>query len=158
MADGITDPNRTGITGGSYGGYASAWGATYHSDEYAASVMFVGISDQTSKFGTTDIPHEMYNVHSRAWPWDGWQKMLEVSPIYHTDKANTPILIMHGQEDTRVDPSQSMELYRFIKVRKPDVPVRMVFYPGEGHGNRMAGSRYDYNLRMTEWFDTYLRT
>ena len=54
--------------------------------------------------------------------------MLEVSPIYHTDKANTPILIMHGQEDTRVDPSQSMELYRFIKVRKPDVPVRMVFY------------------------------
>lgn len=158
VADGITDPNRTGITGGSYGGYASAWGATYHSDEYAASVMFVGISDQTSKFGTTDIPHEMYNVHSRAWPWDGWQKMLEVSPIYHTDKANTPILIMHGQEDTRVDPSQSMELYRFIKVRKPDVPVRMVFYPGEGHGNRMAGSRYDYNLRMMEWFDTYLRT
>ena len=158
VAEGITDPDRTGITGGSYGGYASAWGATYHSDEYAASVMFVGISDQTSKFGTTDIPYEMYNVHSRAWPWDNWQKMLEVSPIYHTDKANTPILIMHGEDDTRVDPSQSMELYRFLKVRKPDLPVRLVFYPGEGHGNRLAASRYDYNLRMMEWFDTYLMT
>lgn len=158
VADGIADPDRTGITGGSYGGYASAWGATAHSDEYAASVMFVGISDQISKFGTTDIPYEMYNVHSRAWPWDNWQKMLEVSPIYHTDKANTPILILHGEDDTRVDPSQSMELYRFLKVRKPDLPVRLVFYPGEGHGNRKAASRYDYNLRMMEWFDTYLKT
>lgn len=157
-ADGITDPDRTGITGGSYGGYASAWGATYYSQEFAASVMFVGISDQTSKFGTTDIPYEMYNVHSRAWPWDDWQKMLEVSPIYHTDKATTPILIMHGEEDTRVDPSQSMELYRFIRVRQPDTPVRLVFFPGEGHGNRMATHRYDYNLRMMEWFDTYLKT
>ena len=157
-ADGITDPDRTGITGGSYGGYASAWGATYYSQEFAASVMFVGISDQTSKFGTTDIPYEMYNVHSRAWPWDDWQKMLEVSPIYYTDRAETPLLIMHGEEDTRVDPSQSMELYRFIKVRNPDLPLRLVFYPGEGHGNRMAASRYDYNLRMMEWFDTYLMT
>lgn len=156
--DGITDPDRTGITGGSYGGYASAWGATYYSEEYAASVMFVGISDQISKFGTTDIPYEMYNVHSRAWPWDDWQKMLEVSPIYHTDKAETPLLIMHGAEDTRVDPSQSMELYRFIKVRKPDTPLRLVFYPGEGHGNRKAAARYDYNLRMMKWFDTYLMT
>ena len=158
VKDRITDANRTGITGGSYGGYASAWGATYHSKEYAASVMFVGISDQVSKFGTTDIPYEMYNVHSRAWPWDNWQKMLQVSPIFHTDKANTPILIMHGEDDTRVDPSQSMELYRFLKVRKPDLPVRLVFYPGEGHGNRLAASRYDYNLRMMEWFDTYLKT
>lgn len=157
-AAGITDPDRTGITGGSYGGYASAWGATYYSSEYAASVMFVGISDQISKFGTTDIPFEMYNVHSRAWPWDNWQKMLEVSPIYHTDKAQTPLLIMHGEDDTRVDPSQSMELYRFIKVRNPDLPLRLVFYPGEGHGNRQAASRYDYNLRMMEWFDTYLMT
>ena len=157
-ADGITDPDRTGITGGSYGGYASAWGATYYSDEYAASVMFVGISNQVSKFGTGDIPYEMYNVHSRAWPWDNWTKMLEVSPVYHVDKANTPTLIMHGEEDTRVDPGQSLELYRSLKVRKPDVPVRLVFYPGEGHGNRLAASRYDYNLRMMEWFDTYLMT
>ena len=66
--------------------------------------------------------------------------------------------IMHGEEDTRVDPGQSLELYRALKVRKPEVPVRLVFYPGEGHGNRKAASRYDYNLRMMRWFDTYLKT
>ncbi|MEQ8771327.1 MAG: prolyl oligopeptidase family serine peptidase, partial [Erythrobacter sp.] len=158
VADGITDGTRTGITGGSYGGYASGWGATYYSDEFAASVMFVGISNQVSKFGTVDIPYEMYNVHSRAWPWDDWTAMLEVSPVYHVDKANTPILIMHGEEDTRVNPGQSLELYRSLKVRKPDVPTRLVFYPGEGHGNQGAAARYDYSLRMMRWFDTYLKT
>jgi dipeptidyl aminopeptidase/acylaminoacyl peptidase len=158
VAEGITDNDRTGVTGGSYGGYASAWSATYNSAEFAAAVMFVGISNQVSKFGTGDIPFEMYNVHSLKWPWDDWQAMMEVSPVYHVDKADTPILIMHGEEDTRVDPGQSLELYRSLKIRKPDLPVRMVFYPGEGHGNRKAAARYDYNLRMMEWFDTYLKS
>lgn len=62
------------------------------------------------------------------------------------------------RDDTRVSPSQSYELYRSIKVRKPDVPVRLVLYPGEGHGNQKAAARYDYNLRMMDWFDTYLKT
>ncbi|WP_238474148.1 S9 family peptidase [Altericroceibacterium spongiae] len=158
VADGITDPARTGITGGSYGGYASAWGATALSQEFAASVMFVGISDQISKFGTTDIPNEMHLVHALKWPWEDWQGMLNVSPIYHVDKADTPLLIMHGDSDPRVSPTQSYELYRNIKVRKPDLPLRLVLFPGEGHGNRRAASRYDYNLRMMRWFDTYLKS
>jgi dipeptidyl aminopeptidase/acylaminoacyl peptidase len=158
VAAGITDTDRTGITGGSYGGFASAWGATRYSQEYAASVMFVGISNNISKFGTTDIPNEMYLVHELKWPWDEWQRLLERSPIYHAGNAETPLLIMHGAEDTRVSPTQSYELYRNIKVRKPDTPLRLVLYPGEGHGNQRAAARYDYNLRMMEWFDTYLKT
>ncbi|RDC60705.1 Dipeptidyl-peptidase IV [Alteripontixanthobacter maritimus] len=157
VSAGIADADRTGITGGSYGGYATAWASTALSEEFAAGVMFVGISNQISKFGTTDIPKEMFNVHSRKWPWEDWQGMLEVSPIYHVEKAETPLLIMHGAEDTRVAPSQSYELYRNIKVRKPETPVRLVLYPGEGHGNARAASRYDYNLRMMRWFDTYLK-
>ncbi len=155
---GITDPDRVGVTGGSYGGYATAWSSTYFSEEFAAGVMFVGISNQISKMGTGDIPWEMYNVHAMEWPWDDWQDALEVSPIYYADRADTPLLIMHGEEDTRVSPTQSTELYRHIKIRRPDTPLRLVFYPGEGHGNAGAAARYDYNLRMMEWFDTYLMT
>jgi len=158
VAAGIADPRRVGMTGGSYGGYATAWAATAQSEEFAAGVMFVGISNQVSKFGTTDIPHEMRNVHALAWPWDDWQGMLEISPIYYTDHAETPLLIMHGTEDQRVPPGQALELYRAIKVRKPDTPVRLVLYPGEGHGNTQAAARYDYSLRMLQWFDTYLKT
>ena len=153
---GIVDPDRAGITGGSYGGYASAWGATALSEHFAASVMFVGISDQISKFGTTDIPDEMYNVHARKWPWEDWQNMLEVSPIYYAGESRTPTLILHGEDDTRVHPSQSMELYRHLKLRS-EAPVRLVFYPGEGHGNRKAAAQYDYTLRLMRWMDHYLQ-
>ena len=62
---------------------------------------------------------------------------------------------MHGKEDPRVDPGQSRELYRALKM-KGDVPVRLVLYPGEGHGNRRAAARYDYNLRMLRWFQHFL--
>jgi len=158
VADGIADADRVGITGGSYGGYATAWSSTYNSEEFAAGVMFVGISNQISKVGTGDIPNEMYLVHARQWPWEDWQHFLEVSPIYYTDRADTPLLIMGGTADTRVDPGQSLELYRYIRLRRPDTPLRLVRYPGEGHGNAMAAARYDYNLRMMRWFDTYLMT
>lgn len=153
---GIVNKDRVGITGGSYGGYASMWGATAQSEHFAAAVAFVGISNQVSKFGTSDIPNEMHLVHSLKWPWeDNWMNLLERSPIFHAGKSTTPTLILHGEEDTRVHPSQSMELYRSMKVRT-NTPVRLVFYPGEGHGNRNAAAQYDYALRLMRWMDTYL--
>lgn len=153
---GIIDKDRVGITGGSYGGYASMWGATAQSEYFAASVAFVGISNQVSKFGTSDIPNEMQLVHSLKWPWeDNWMNLIERSPLYHVGKSTTPTLIMHGENDTRVHPSQSMEFYRSMKVRT-NTPVRLVFYPGEGHGNRKAAAQFDYALRLMRWMDTYL--
>lgn len=153
---GLADAQRVGISGGSYGGYASMWGATALSHEYAAAVAFVGISNQVSKFGTGDIPYEMYNVHSRAWPWEDWMWMLKRSPVYHADKAKTPLLIMGGDKDPRVHPSQSLEMYRHIKLRT-DTPVRLVIYPGEEHGNRNTAATYDYALRFKRWMDHYLK-
>lgn len=153
--DGIIDRERVGITGGSYGGYASMWGATALTEHFAASVAFVGISNQISKFNTTDIPNEAYLVHSRAWPWEDWTNLLERSPVYHAGDSETPTLILHGEEDTRVHPSQSLELYRSLKLRS-EAPVRLIYYPGEGHGNRRAAAQFDYAHRMMRWFDTYL--
>ena len=154
---GITDPERVGVTGGSYGGYATAWMSTRYSHRFAAGVMFVGISNNISKWGTSDIPEELYLVHSRKRVWDHWQWNLERSPIYHVGNSQTPLLIMHGEQDTRVHPAQSLELFRHIKVRKPDVPLRLVWYPNEGHGNVRSTSRFDYNLRMLRWFETFLK-
>ena len=66
------------------------------------------------------------------------------------------MLILHGEDDTRVPTDQSLELYRLIKMQT-DTPVRLVLYPGEGHGNRRAASRYDFNLRMMRWMEHYLK-
>lgn len=153
---GLVDEKKVGITGGSYGGYATAWGATYYSHRFAAGVMFVGLSDLVSCAGTTDIPQEMTLVHHRKWLWDDWDYFLKASPIKHLDKAKTPLLIAHGKNDPRVHPSQSLELYRHLKVRN-QAPVRLVLYPGEGHGNRRAASRLDYNIRTLQWFEHYLK-
>jgi dipeptidyl aminopeptidase/acylaminoacyl peptidase len=153
---GIADKNKVGVTGGSYGGYATAWLSTRYSERFAAGVMFVGISDKVSKVGTTDIPDEEYLVHARKRPWEAFDFFAERSPIRYVEKARTPLLIMHGKDDPRVHPTQSMELFRFLKVLN-QTPVRLVLYPGEGHGNRKAAARYDYNLRMMQWFDHYLK-
>ncbi len=156
VANNNVDTDKVGVTGGSYGGYATAWMSTRHTDRFAAGVMSVGISNNISKWGTSDIPEEMFLVHSRKRIWDDYQFYLERSPIFYAGQANTPLLIMHGKEDTRVDPGQSYELYRHIKTRT-DTPVRLVLYPGEGHGNRKSTARYDFNLRMMRWFNTYLK-
>ena len=81
--------------------------------------------------------------------------LLERSPIFYAGQSQTPTLILHGEEDTRVHPSQSLEMYRSLKLRS-QAPVRLIYYPGEGHGNRMAAAQYDYAHRMMRWFDHYL--
>jgi dipeptidyl aminopeptidase/acylaminoacyl peptidase len=150
------DKAKVGITGGSYGGYATAWGSTYYTDRFAAGVMFVGISNNVSVVGTTDIPHEMHLVHHRKWLWEDWDYFLKGSPLRYVEKARTPLLILHGKDDPRVHPGQSLELYRHLKVLDK-APVRLVLYPGEGHGNRRAASRLDYHLRLLQWMEHFLK-
>lgn len=152
---GLVDRDRVGITGGSYGGYASAWGATYYSERFAAAVMNVGLSDKIGMMGTTDIPQELYLVHYLTWPWEDWAMYTEASPIYYANRSRTPTLILHGEADTRVDVTQSKSMYRYLKLAG-QAPVRLVLYPGEGHGNVRAASRWDYSLRLMRWMEHYL--
>ena len=58
--------------------------------------MAVGVSNVVSKAGTTDIPIEMLHSHAQMNVWDDWDFFRERSPIYHVEKARTPILILHG--------------------------------------------------------------
>ena len=164
IADGIdylvkekgADKARVGLAGGSYGGYASGWFATYYTKYVRAVCMFVGISNNISRRGTTDIPFEELYVHAGKKLEDQWQMSLERSPIYWAHQSKTATLIYGGAADTRVHPSQSMELYRRMKMN--DHPaVRLVQYPGEGHGNRRQPGRIDVLYRQMEWFDWYVR-
>jgi dipeptidyl aminopeptidase/acylaminoacyl peptidase len=164
IADGIdwavrekgADPDRVGMAGGSYGGYASAWFATYYTQYVKAVCMFVGISDVVSKRGTTDIPYEELYVHSGKKLEQQWELDLERSPIYWAHQSRTATLIVGGAADTRVHPSQSLELYRRMKMNNHPA-VRLVQYPGEGHGNRKQVGQIDVLNRQIEWLDWYVR-
>lgn len=150
------DKDRVGMAGGSYGGYASAWFATYYTEKVKAVCMFVGISNVISKRGTTDIAWEELLVHSGKPLEEQWEMNLERSPIYYAHQSKTATLIYGGAADTRVHPSQSYELFRRMKMN--DHPaVRLVQYPGEGHGNRKQPGRIDVLYRQIDWLDWYVK-
>jgi len=152
---GLADPDRVGVMGGSYGGYAANWLATRETETFRAAVAFVGVSDLVSKRFLTDIPYEDEYVHMGAPVRETWDLMRERSPVRWADRCRTPLLICHGDSDTRVHPSQSQEMYRALKMAGwPH--VRLVYYPGEGHGNRKRPGRVDFLLRTVAWFDWYL--
>jgi len=155
IAEGKVDPNRVGIGGGSYGGYFAAWSSTKHTDRFAASVVFVGVTNQVSKRNITDIPWEDYLVHWGFWTHENHEAVWEASPVKYAHQSKTPTLILHGEEDPRIPITQGEELYRALKMHGK-APVRFVTYPGEGHGNRKNTNQYDYLVRTLEWFDFYL--
>lgn len=164
IADGIdylvkemgADRDRVGVAGGSYGGYASAWFATYYTEYARAVCMFVGVSNLLSKKGTTDIPYEDLLVHSGKPLEKQWLLNLERSPVYWAHQSKTATLIYGGADDPRVHPSQSLELYRRMKMNNHPA-VRLVQYPGEGHGNRKQVGRIDVLYRQINWFDWYVK-
>jgi dipeptidyl aminopeptidase/acylaminoacyl peptidase len=153
---GIADPERVGLGGGSYGGYAAAWFASYYTKYVRAVCMFVGISDLISKGGTTDIPYEDLYVHMEV-PLEGhWEFFLKRSPIYWAHQSKTAVLIMGGTDDPRVHPSQSMEFYRRLKMNNHPA-VRLVQYPGEQHGNKKQPGQIDSLYRILQWYDWYVK-
>lgn len=164
LADGIeyliaekgADIERVGMAGGSYGGYASAWFATYYTDYIKAACMFVGISNVISKRGTTDIGYEELYVHSGKPLEEQWQMNLERSPIYWAHQSKTATLIYGGAADSRVNPEQSLQLYRRMKMNNHPA-VRLVQYPGEGHGNRKQVGQIDVLYRQIDWLDWYVK-
>jgi len=152
---GIADAEKVGLAGGSYGGYAAAWFATFYTEKVKAVSMFVGISDLISKRSTTDIPYEELYVHSGKILEEMWELSLRRSPIYYAHQSKTAVLIMGGTDDTRVHPSQSLEMYRRLKMNNHPA-VRLVQYPGEKHGNSKQTSRKDVLYRQIGWFEWYL--
>ena len=153
---GVADGDRVGLGGGSYGGYAAAWFASYYTRLVRAVTMFVGISDLVSKRLTTDIPYEELYVHSGKKLEEMWELDLKRSPIYWAHQSQTAVLILGGTNDPRVDPSQSKEFFRILKMNNHPA-VRLVQYPGEGHGNRMLSGRLDLLYRHLQWYDWYVK-
>ncbi len=153
---GIADRDRVGLGGGSYGGYAAAWFSSYYTKYVRAVCMFVGISNLVSKRGTTDIPYEELFVHSGKTLDEMWQVSLERSPIYHAHQSRTAVLIYGGSADTRVNPSQSLEYYRRLKMNNHPA-VRYVRYPGERHGNAKQPGKIDVLHRTLQWYDWYVK-
>jgi dipeptidyl aminopeptidase/acylaminoacyl peptidase len=129
IARGIADPDRVVAMGWSEGGYISAFITTY-STRFKAVSVGAGISDWMTYYVNTDI-HPFTRQYLKATPWDDPEIYKKTSPITYVNRAKTPTLIQQGDQDKRVPPPDSYELYQALKDR--GIPVRLIFYKGFGH-------------------------
>ena len=129
IAKGLVDKDRVASMGWSEGGYISAFITTY-SERFKAVSVGAGISDWLTYYVNTDI-HPFTRQYLKATPWEDLEIYRKTSPITYVNRAKTPTLIQQGDQDKRVPPPNSYELYQALKDR--GVPVKLVFYKGFGH-------------------------
>jgi dipeptidyl aminopeptidase/acylaminoacyl peptidase len=152
------DPERIGVTGGSYGGYMTNW-IIGHTDRFAAAASQRSISNWISKFCTTDIGYFfVYDQGGEATPWDGHDRLWESSPLKYADKAKTPTLFIHSEEDYRCWYPEGLQMFTALKYH--GVEARMCMFRGENHELSRGGKPKHRIRRLQEiqdWFDKYLK-
>ncbi|WP_135829920.1 S9 family peptidase [Halorussus halobius] len=142
------------VTGGSYGGYLTAW-LVGHTDRFDAAVSQRGVYDLNSFYGTTDA-FKLVEWDFDATPWEDPAFLREQSPTAYADAVDTPTLLVHADEDFRVPVSDAELLFRLYK--KNGVETRLVRYPREGHELSRSGEPahvVDRLERLVRWFDGY---
>lgn len=137
IEQGIADPKRVGIWGGSYGGYATLAGITFTPDLYAAAVAEVAPSSLITLLETVPPYWESFRVVFYKRMGDpgtaeGKAQLLRQSPLTHAAKIKTPLLITQGANDPRVNKRESDQIV--IALRERNYPVEYLVAPDEGHG------------------------
>ena len=155
IAEGVADPDRLGIGGASHGGFMAAW-AIGQTDRFKAAMMAAGISDwgmlvATGEGGTLEA--ELSG--SCGWEGTGPHPHDQVSPISFASKIRTPVLIVHGEDDTNVPVSQAIYFHRALSWYGAE--HELVIYPREGHGFAERNHQLDLLRRTRAWFDRWLR-
>lgn len=151
------DPERVGVTGGSYGGFMTNW-IIGHTDRFKAAATQRSIANWISKFCTTDIGYYFNSDQIAANPWDNPEKLWEHSPLKYADKVKTPTLILHSEEDYRCWVAEGIQMFTALKYH--GVEARMIMFRGENHELSRSGKPKHRARRLreiTEWFDRYLK-
>jgi len=137
VAEGIADPKRIGILGGSYGGYAALAGVAFTPDLYAAAVDIVGPSNLMTLLGSLPPYWEagrkiMYARMADPDTPAGQQWLEERSPLFSAAEIKTPLLVVQGANDPRVNRREAEQIV--IALRDRGFPVEYLLAPDEGHG------------------------
>ncbi len=159
---GVVDPERVGLHGHSWGGYQTAFLIT-QTDKFKAAVAGAPLTNLISMYssiywntGSANQPiFEASQGRFTAGYWENMDAYTRNSPVYYATRVNTPLLLLHNDEDGAVDWNQGIEYFNTLRRLKK--PVVMLQYKGENHGLAKTENRRDYSLRMAEFFDHYLK-
>ena len=157
IADGLADPDRMGVTGGSYGGYLTSW-IVGHTDRFRAAVTCRSVNDMVSQMLSGDIGGPTFGLYEYGvQPWEDWDLYRRHSPLTYATSVTTPLLIQHSEKDLRCTITQAEELFAVLRSLKR--VVRLMRVPDESHELTRSGTpfrRVD-NLRLIdEWFRHFL--
>ena len=150
---GIADSTKMGLMGWSYGGFQTFWGVA-QTRRFAAASAGAGVNDLTAFFSQTDISDYLGMLLDSA-PWEKPELYVERSAYRKVKDVTTPLLIQSGAADRRVSPEQSIQFYEAMK-RIGKAPVKLVLYPGQGHGINDPRLSKDRMLRNVEWFSYWI--
>ena len=159
IGQGIADPSRIAIYGGSYGGYATLAGITCTPDLYAAAVDYVGVSNLLT-FLNTIPPYwkpMLEKMHSMVGDPERDRKRLEAtSPALNAGRIRTPLLIAQGAHDPRVNKDESDQMVTALRAR--GVEVEYIVKDNEGHGFHNDENKFEFYDRMEKFLDLHLRS
>ena len=157
VADGLVDPDRMGVTGGSYGGYLTSW-IVGHTDRFKAAVTCRSVNDMVSQMLSGDIGGPTFGLYEYGvHPWDDWDLYRRHSPLTYADRMTTPLLIQHAENDLRCTITQAEELFAVLRSLKRT--VRLMRVPDESHELTRSGTpfrRVDNARLIAEWFRHFL--
>lgn len=149
--------DRVGVTGGSYGGFMTNW-IIGHTDRFRCAASQRSIANWISKFGTTDIGYYFNADQNASTPWINQEKLWWHSPMKYADKAKTPTLFIHSEEDYRCWLAEGIQMFTALKYH--GVEARLCMFRGENHELSRSGKpkhRVRRLEEMTNWFEKYLK-
>lgn len=152
----MLDVSRLGVAGGSYGGVMTNW-IVAHSNRFKAAVTQRCISNWLSMYGTSDIGISYVEGVIGGNPAESAAYLWSRSPLAHAHNIETPLLIMHGEQDYRTPIAQAEELYTTLK--RYGKTTKLIRYPGSNHSLLKSGKpslRVDSFEQVNAWFNEYL--
>jgi dipeptidyl aminopeptidase/acylaminoacyl peptidase len=152
IKEGIADPKKVAIYGGSYGGYATLAGITFTPDLYSCAVDYVGVSNMFTFMKTIPPYWEPYKAMFYELVGDPVKDSLllaSVSPVFHADKIKTPLFIAQGANDPRVNKDESDQMVAAL--RKRGVEVEYMVKNDEGHGFANEKNSIDFYKAMEKF-------
>ena len=159
---GYIDEKRIGAQGHSWGGYQVAYLAT-RTNMFAAIESGAPVVNMFSAYGgirwgsgrARAFQYEHTQSRLGGTPWSHPERYEESSPLFNMDKVQTPILIMHNDQDGHVPWYQGIEY--FVALKRLGKPAWLLNYPGEPHWPMKFANRVDFQIRMKQFFDHYLK-
>jgi dipeptidyl aminopeptidase/acylaminoacyl peptidase len=162
VARGYVDENAIGIQGHSWGGYQIAYMIT-QTTRFRAAEAGAPVADMISAYNGirwgTGLPRQFQYEQTQSriggTPWQYPLRFIENSPVFHLDRVQTPLLMIHDDGDDAVPWYQGIEM--FLSLRRLGKEVYLFNYNGEPHGLRKRPNQKDYSIRMQQFFDHFLK-